>query len=111
MLCVVLRARVISRKETFRSETVEHILGYDREDLVSGRLRWTELTPPEWLERHDQRWIPELEMTGSVQPFEKEYYRKDGSRVPVLVGVARFEEGGNQGVSFVLDLTERESRC
>jgi C4-dicarboxylate-specific signal transduction histidine kinase len=48
-------------------------------------------------------------MTGSLQPFEKEYLRKDGkNRVPVLVGVASFEESGNQGVSFVLDLTERK---
>ena len=47
-------------------------------------------------------------MTGRVQPFEKEYFRKDGSRVPVLIGVATFEEGGNEGVAFVLDLTERK---
>jgi C4-dicarboxylate-specific signal transduction histidine kinase len=45
---------------------------------------------------------------GSVQPFEKEYLRKDGSRVPVLVGVASFEEGKDHGVSFVLDLTDRK---
>jgi PAS domain-containing protein len=47
-------------------------------------------------------------MTGSLQPFEKEYFRKDRSRVPVLIGAATFEEGGNQGVAFVLDLTERK---
>jgi PAS domain-containing protein len=49
-----------------------------------------------------------LKMTGSLQPFEKEYFRKDGSRVPVLIGAATFEEGGDQGVAFVLDLTERK---
>ena len=43
-----------------------------------------------------------------MQPFEKEYFRKDGSRVPVLIGAATFEQGGNQGVAFVLDLTERK---
>jgi PAS domain S-box-containing protein len=47
-------------------------------------------------------------MMGSVQPFEKEYLRKDGSRVPVLVGVASFEESKDHGVSFVLDLTDRK---
>jgi PAS domain S-box-containing protein len=84
------------------------LIGYDREDVVAGRLRWTDLTPPEWLDRDERRWLPELKVTGSLQPFEKEYFRKDGSRVPVLIGVATFDDDGNQGVAFVLDLTERK---
>jgi PAS domain S-box-containing protein len=85
------------------------IVGYDRADLVSGRLRWTDFTPSEWLDRHERWWIPDQQkMTGSVQPFEEEYLRKDGSRVPVLVGVASFEESKDHGVSFVLDLTDRK---
>ena len=70
-------------------------------------MRWTDLTPPEWRDR-DAQALAELERTGTVKPFEKEYFRKDGSRVPVLVGAAIFEEGGNEGVAFVLDLTERK---
>jgi PAS domain S-box-containing protein len=85
-----------------------HIVGYGREDLASGRMRWTDLTPPEWLELDFRQQVPELKATGSAQPFEKEFFRKDGSRVPVLMGVARFEETGNQGVAFVLDLSERK---
>ena len=84
------------------------IVGYDRADLLAGRLRWTELTPPEWRDLHDRWWTPELKMTGSVQPYEKEYFRKDGSRVPVLVGATSLNEARNQGVAFVLDLTERK---
>jgi C4-dicarboxylate-specific signal transduction histidine kinase len=41
-----------------------------------------------------------------LPPFEKEYFRQDGSRVPVLIGGTRLKENGNQGVAFVLDLTE-----
>ncbi|HUN96616.1 MAG TPA: AAA family ATPase [Bradyrhizobium sp.] len=83
------------------------IVGYEREDLVLGGVRWTELSPPEWRER-DQLTRAQLHSTGIVQPFEKEYFRKDGSRVPVLVGVASFKEGSDEGVAFVLDLTERK---
>jgi len=51
--------------------------------------------------------VPELKVTGSLQPYEKEFVRKDGGRVPVLIGLATFEEDAYQGVAFVLDLTER----
>jgi PAS domain S-box-containing protein len=95
--------RIIEANDAFL-----RIVDYDREDLVSDRIRWTELTPPEWLDRDERRWLPELKTTGSLQPFEKEYFRKDGSRVPVLIGAATFEEAGHQGVGFVLDLTERK---
>ena len=84
------------------------MIGYDREDLMAQRVRWTDMTPPEWRERDEQQLVPELKMTGSLQPFEKEFFRKDGSRVPVLIGVANFEDDRDQGVAFVLDLTERK---
>ena len=83
------------------------MMGYDREDLISGRMHRTDLTPPEWRDR-DAHTVAELKRIGTVQPFEKEYFRKDGSRVPVLIGGAMFEEGTSQGVGFVLDLTERK---
>jgi PAS domain S-box-containing protein len=83
------------------------MVGDDREDLISGRLRWTDLTPTEWRER-TARAIAELKRTGSFQPYEKEYIRKDGSRVPVLIGGAAFGEPRDQAVAFVVDLTERK---
>jgi PAS domain S-box-containing protein len=84
------------------------MVGHDRDDLAAGRLRWTDLTPPEWRRRHEQIWTPELKTTGSVRPYEKEYFRKDGSHVSVLVGSTSFDESAKQGVAFVLDLTERK---
>ena len=98
-----LGGRILEANDAFLQ-----IVGYDREDLVAGRLHWTDLTPPERLDGHERWWIPELKQMGSVQPFEMKYIRKDGSRVPVLVGVASFEESENQGISFVLDLTDRK---
>jgi PAS domain S-box-containing protein len=92
---------------TEANEAFLNMLQYDREDLASGRLRWTDLTPAEWRDR-DKLAEAELMANGSVQPFEKEYFRKDGSRVPVLAGGARFKEGGNDGVAFALDLSEQK---
>ncbi|KJC56422.1 hypothetical protein UP10_34745 [Bradyrhizobium sp. LTSPM299] len=83
------------------------IVSYDREDLVSGRIRWADLTPPDWRDRNNAR-IDQQKNSGRFEPFEKEFTRKDGSRVPILIGGATFEEGGSQGVAFVLDLTERK---
>ena len=83
------------------------IVGYDREDLVTGSVDQRIITPPDWQDR-TQRAMAEMKTTGFFQPYEKEYFRKDGTRVPVLVGAATFEEGGSQGVAFVLDLTERK---
>ena len=97
-----LEGRILEANDAFLS-----MVGYDREDLVSGRIYWTDLTPPQWQDR-DRQLVQELKLAGSLQPFEKEYFRKDGSRVPVLIGIANFEERGNQGVAFVLDLTERK---
>jgi PAS domain S-box-containing protein len=94
--------RIVEANDAFLT-----MVGYDRQDLATGRLNWTELTPAEWRDS-DQGRIPELRMSGALQPFEKQYFRKDGSRVPVLVGVATFEETLSQGVTYVLDLTERK---
>jgi PAS domain S-box-containing protein len=83
------------------------IVGYTREDLEAGRIKWREMTPPEYIYL-DQRAGEELAATGISQLYEKEWVRKDGSRVPVLIGNARFEDNSNEGVSFALDLTERK---
>jgi PAS domain S-box-containing protein len=83
------------------------MVGYDREDLLAGSIRWTDLTPPDWRDRSDER-MERGKSSGRFETFEKEYTRKDGSRVSVLVGGATFEEGGNEGVAFVLDLTDRK---
>jgi len=83
------------------------MVGYDREDLVAGCLSTSVLIPPEWAERHAQN-VADIRMAGSVSPFEKEYLRKDGSRVPVLVGVAAFDGQPEQGAAFVVDLTDRK---
>ena len=89
------------------NEAFLQMLGYDREDLLSRRISWVEITPAE-LRHRDQRAIEQLKATGIAQPFQKEYFRKEGTRVPVLLGSAIFKAGGNEGVAFVVDLTEQK---
>ena len=89
------------------NEAFLQLLRYHRSDVVSGGLRWTDLTPAEWRGR-DAEAQAELIATGTIQPFEKEYFRKDGSRVPVLLGCATFAGTGKEGVAFVLDLSEQK---
>jgi PAS domain S-box-containing protein len=80
---------------------------YDRDDVASGLVRWTDLTPAEW-RADDERAVAQLQSTGVFQPFEKEYLCKDGSRVPVLLGGALFDRSGTEGVAFVLELSEQK---
>jgi PAS domain S-box-containing protein len=92
---------------TDANESFLRLVKYNRDDVAYGRVRWKGLTPPEWCDC-DERAIGQLKTTGIFQPYEKELFRKDGSRVPVLLGGALFEGAGNEGVAFVLDLSEQK---
>ena len=97
-----VEGRIMEANEAFL-----RMVGYGREDLVSGGVSWRELTPDRWRAADDQA-LAELAATGVCEPFEKEYFRKDGSRVPVLVGAALLEGRRDEGVAFVLDLSEQK---
>lgn len=83
------------------------MVGYTREDLHNGVMNWAEMTPPEYMQQ-DEQVLQELEVSGRHAPFEKEYIRKDGSRVPILLGAAQLESDELAWVCFVIDLTERK---
>ncbi len=92
---------------TDANDALLEMIGYTREDLVSGQIRWLELTAPEYLEL-DRAAIAQVEASGSCVPFEKEYIRKDGTRFPVLVGGGQFQGCKDKGSFFVLDITDRK---
>lgn len=84
-----------------------NMVGYTREDLTQKKINWQEMTPPEWRERN-WKGVSEIRAQRSGTPYEKEYFRKDGSRVPIIIGGALFEGSGNEGVSFILDISEQK---
>ena len=83
------------------------IIGYSRDDLEAGRIAWPELTPPEWREvsKHARQ---QIEATGRCDLFEKEYYRKDGTRVPVMLASAAIGDEQGRVVGFILDISARK---
>ncbi|HZW03737.1 MAG TPA: MASE3 domain-containing protein [Anaerolineaceae bacterium] len=82
------------------------LVGYRRADLQTGQLCWIDLTPPEYTQA-DWQAISETMERGACTPYEKEFLRKDGSRVPILTGYARIEDS-DDFICFVLDLTQRK---
>lgn len=85
------------------------MVGYTREDLESGRLRWPDLTPPEFFAQDELAHEESLRF-GACSPFEKELICKDGTRIPVLVATAVLKLSPFRWISFVQDLRERNQR-
>ncbi|WP_084555206.1 PAS domain S-box protein [[Phormidium ambiguum] IAM M-71] len=83
------------------------MVGYSLEDLQSGKVSWLAITPPEY-RILDEQAIAQVKATGTAKPFEKEYFHRNGSRIPILLGVAKMESTEDECVCFVLDLTQRK---
>jgi PAS domain S-box-containing protein len=95
------------------NDVLLRIVGYTREDMKAGLVRWDTMTPPEYREL-DLLHLAEAAERGSCTPYEKEYIRKDGSRVPILCGFARLagaQLGGERlgAIGFVMDLSAQKA--
>jgi PAS domain S-box-containing protein len=88
----------------------EQLTGYTRQELQS--IDWsTTLTPPEWRQAEQEK-LQELHRTGQPVRYEKEYIRKDGSRISIelLVHLVRDAHGKPEYYySFVTDITQRKA--
>ncbi len=92
---------------TGANDSFLRLIGYSREDLEKGLLSWEKISPPEWADR-DLQTFDTIRQTGVCVPYEREFSRKDGSRVPVLVAAATFEDNPEEGFTFAVDLTDRK---
>lgn len=95
-------------KITQANDALLNMIGYTRKDLLLDKIRWDEMTPPEY-RFVDEQAIEQMKMTKICPPFEKEYIRKDGSRIQVLLGTMLIDGSQTDCVCFVLDITQRKS--
>lgn len=92
--------------ETFQmNDAMLKMLGFTREEFDAGKVNLVALTPPEYIGRTRQA-FQEVREKGRSTPFEKEYYKKDGSRIPVLLGISSLGEPDPEDcIAFFLDLS------
>lgn len=94
--------RVIDANENYL-----RLIGFSKEELQTTEVRWDTVTPPEW--KHvDETALRLLERDGVCNPVEKEYLRRDGTRVPIIFGACRIPGNTGQLVAFAIDLTDRK---
>ncbi|NJM88336.1 MAG: PAS domain S-box protein, partial [Hydrococcus sp. RU_2_2] len=89
------------------NDALLNTVGYSRQELEAGNIDWLALTPPEYHDL-DNRALAETDARGFCTPFEKEYIRKDGRRIPILIGGAGFSDDPDSGIFFAIDLSDRK---
>ena len=99
---IVKHGRFVDANDAFVRMT-----GYTRDELLGGPLSWRSLTAPESLDRSEAA-AAELRARGTCGPFEKQYLRKDGSRIWGMTAAAMILDGEDQWLTFVLDISDRK---
>jgi PAS domain S-box-containing protein len=94
--------RIIEANEAFL-----RLIGHEQQDLAEPGMFWPAITAPESLERSRAANM-ELRRRGNLAPFEKEYLRKDGTRVWAMVGAASISETDDRWMAFILDISDRK---
>lgn len=92
---------------TYANDMFLQMVGYTADDLAQGAIDWLRMTPPEYA-AVDTQAVQDLNKLGYHKPVEKEYVRKDGGRVDVMVGSAFFDTDKKEGIGFVLDVTDQK---
>jgi PAS domain S-box-containing protein len=89
------------------NDGLANLLGCPSDDINTGRVRWQDITPPEYASLDEQA-MDEIRKFGRCAPFEKEYICADGRRVPVLISAATFDDAQDAGSFCIIDLRQRK---
>ncbi|WP_434685741.1 PAS domain S-box protein [Pseudanabaena minima] len=92
---------------TDANERFLEMVGYTREEFLSGAIDWLAMTPPEYLAK-DYACMEILRAQSQIAPWEKEYFRKDGSRVSILIGAALLQGSVDETICVILDISDRK---
>src|SRR5262249_23943139 len=90
------------------NDALLNLLGFSREELRAGELRLEQQTPPEFADASRQA-ATILKQQGVCPIYEKQYFTKDGARIPVLVGMASLDVTTQDTIGFVLDISAQKS--
>lgn len=94
-----LSGAVIGSNEVFRQVT-----GYTQDEIESRTLTWRMMTPPEWIPTSEEE-MQQFEHTGRIGPYEKEYFRKDGSRCWMMFTGTKLDD---KVIEICVDITARK---
>lgn len=90
------------------NEVLLNLLGCSREEIVGIPHAWMNFTPPEY-HHLDEAGLREIRERGYSEPFDKEYQRPDGTRVPVRVSSAVVPEYPERLIVFVSDISQQQA--
>ncbi len=89
------------------NDTLLAMIGYTRAEFETDGLDWKVITPPEYSSL-DKKGIKDASKKGYFTAFEKEYFHKDGHRVPIFIGGTQYRKQPDEYIEFVLDITEQK---
>jgi len=90
------------------NDRAAQMVGYSKDELLAQTFNWQRLVHPDSYATQAQA-TKTLLSTGALPPFEGEYLRKDGSRLPVLAAGTLLDQERRLALGVILDMSEQKA--